>query len=260
MVTSGLSTLSATLVLAVMMVAPASATTVFPEQFTCPIGGEVFEDYVIGSFSSFGQRPDGRAYGTLPVYPLVECPGNGFLLFEKEFTAEEAALLTPAVGSAEYQAMRQSETSYYRAWWLMRALGRPPEALASALLAASWESDDDAPRKARYQRAFVEAADQISPTAEDWFYYNLRAANALRELARFEDAEHRLRVLEASDAWPADPDERGGARFLFDGLRLLVAESNSHAEPDQPDPTHGGSQTVHRRRCRALPGRADCLR
>jgi len=227
----GPSVFGAGLVLALMGPAPASATTMFPKQFTCPIGGEVFEDFVIGSYSSFGQRPDGRAYGTLPVVPLVECPGNGFLLFEDAFTPEEIAHLTPLVGSAEHQAMRQGETPHYRAWWLMRALAREPEQLASALLVASWESDDDLGRKARYQHAFIEATGGIAPESDGWFFYQLRAANALRELGQHDEAGALLARIAASDAWPVDEDERDGARYLLDGLRLLVADRNPHPEP-----------------------------
>jgi hypothetical protein len=227
----GLSMFAGSLMLAAMAQPPAAATTVFSRKFTCPIGGEAFEDSVIGSYSTFGQRPDGRSYGTLPVLPLVECPGNGFLLFEDAFTPEEIAKLSPLVQGPEYQAIRHSETPYYRAWWLMRGLGREPERLASALLVASWEADGDPARKVRYQRAFLEAAGQIVPESEEWFYYNLRAANALRELGEFSEAETLLTAVEASNGWPQDEDDREGARYLLEGLRLLAAEGNAHPEP-----------------------------
>jgi hypothetical protein len=212
--------------------ATASATTLFPEQFTCPIGGEVFEDYVIGSYTSWGQRPDGKLYGTLPVYPIVECPGNGFPIFDDELTPAELAVLTPLVESSRFQAMRESETPHYRAWWLMKALQRPPAILAVRLLMASWETDEDPSRKQRYQREFLAAAAEIPATeGEDWFWLNLRAANALRELARFEEAAALLARLEGGDAWPTDADEIEAARYLIDGLAALVGEGNVHPEP-----------------------------
>lgn len=210
------------------------ATTMFPEKFTCPVGGETFEDYVIGSYSTFGQRPDGRSYGTLPIYPIVECPGNGFLLFQDEFTKEEIAALEPLVASAEYQAMRTSETPNYRAWWLMTRLGRDPLELTSALLRASWESDHDRDRKARYQTAFVAAATGLarsSENAEPWFWYNLRASNALRELGQFVEAAALLDRIDQPALLPADPDQLEGARYLIDGLRVLIGERNGLSEP-----------------------------
>ncbi len=208
---------------------PLWATTVYPETFTCPIGGEVFQDHVVGSYSSFGQRPDGRAYGTLPIYPVTECPGNGFILFDEQFTAEEIAILTPLVESDAYQAMRQSETAQFRSWWLMRAVRRDTNRLASAMLQASWETDDDLVRKRRYQQAFIDAVAAIDQADEAWLFYTLRAVNALRELSQFEQAASLLERIEVSDRWPDESDEREGAHFLTDGLRALIADRNPYS-------------------------------
>jgi hypothetical protein len=101
----------------------------------------------------------------------------------------------------------------------------------AALLVASWEADGDPARKVRYQRAFLEAAAQIPPESEGWFYTNLRAANALREIGEFSEAETLLMAIEASNAWPQDKDDREGVRHLLEGLRLLAAERNAHPEP-----------------------------
>jgi len=213
--------------------APALATTVFPQDFTCPIGGEKFQDIVVGSYSSWGSRPDGRRYGTLPWVPLPKCPGNGFLLFKDDFTPEEIAILTPMVESAEYQALRDAETQHYQLWWLMRALpDTDPARLASALLVASWQADGDPARKTRYQQAFIKAAEALPTDSEDWFIYNLRAANARRELGEFDAAEARIAALDAApEGTPQDPDERAYLEQFITGLRALVAERNAAAEP-----------------------------
>jgi hypothetical protein len=142
---------------------PASATTVYPEEFTCTVGGEKFEDFVVGSYTSWGQRPDGRAYGTLPVMPVIECPANGFPIYRDEFTPAEVQQLTPLVESEPFQALRKAETPHYRVWWLMNEMGEPPVVLARTLLVASWETDEDPGRKSRYQGRFVEAAAAIPP-------------------------------------------------------------------------------------------------
>ena len=224
-------------------VSSVSATTMFPEQFTCPIGGETFEDYVIGSYTSWGQRPDGRAYGTLPVMPVVECPGNGFPIYRDKFTRSEIRRLKLLVESEAYQALRASDTPYYRVWWLKKELGEPPAELANALLVASWETDDDPGRKSRYQASFVETVATI-PTEQgkDWFYYNLRAANALRELSRFEEASALLRQVEASPFRPEDRDEREGVRYLIAGLSRLIEEANPHPEPTNLIPPEMAAQ------------------
>ena len=212
---------------------PAAATTMFPEQFTCPIGGEEFEDYVIGSTSSFGQRPDGKAIGGVSPWPVVECPGNGFPIFQEKFSADELARLTAIVETPRFAALR-GEASYYRVWFLREALGTDAYALVGDLLAASWQVDDDPPRKARYQRQVAAAAEALEWSEErrdDWFWYNLRAANAYRELGEFEKAEHMLEAIDKPELLPTEADQREGARFLIDGLRPLIAERNSASEP-----------------------------
>lgn len=213
---------------------PAAATTLFEKKFTCPVGGERFEASVVGSSTSWGQRPDGRTYGTLPIWPIVECPGNGLLLFDEEFGDADVAKLTPLVASAEYQAMRASESPHYRSWWLQKNLGRDSYALAGTLLAASWEVDHDPAAKSRYQEAFVASA-QALPWSEakkgPWFWLHLRAANALRELGRFDESATLLTLIDRPDRLPADADELEGARWMIDGLAALNADRNPASEP-----------------------------
>lgn len=218
--------------LSLLVAGSASATRFVRQEFTCPIGGEVFEASVLASTTTWGERPDGKPYGMLNGFPVVECPGNGFSIFKEEFTPEEIAILTPLIGSPSFQAMRESETPHYRVGWLMRTLGRPPAELANALLVASWESDGQPERKARYQREFVAATAKVPRSARDlWFGLNLRAANALRELRQFAEARNLLTEIQASGLWPKDEDQVEGARYLIDGLTLLIAEGNAYPEP-----------------------------
>jgi hypothetical protein len=213
---------------------PAQATTIYPQKFVCPVGGQKFRADVIGSMTSWGQRPDGRRYGTTPIVPLTECPGNGFIFFDDKFEPDEVAKLTPLVLSPEYQAMRKSDTPRFRAWWLMDHLGRDPFDLTFALLGATWEADGEPGKKSRYQRMLVDAAAKL-PWAEDkrsnWFWLNLRAANALRELGEFDKSQDRLAALDSPSRLPTDADELQGARMLIDGLKALNSERNAALEP-----------------------------
>lgn len=212
---------------------PARATTFFPQSFTCPVGGERFESPVMASNSTFGQRPDGKPYSPMPVAPIVECPGNGLLLYQEKFSNEEVRKVKPLIASADYQAMRARETQYYRLWWLRKQMGDTPEDLAFTLLVASWETDGDAPRKARYQQAFVDAVRELGTgtPARDRFRLDLRAANALRELGAFDAAGQMLDRLAAEAASVEDADERSASSRLIDGLRALVAEKVTVSEP-----------------------------
>lgn len=218
--------------------APSAATTWSEEKFVCPVGGEKFKARVVASYSTWGSRPDGRGYGTLPIVPIVECPGNGMLLIDEAFTPAELQTLNAVVPSSEYQAMRLTETPHYRAWWLMSKLGRNPYEQAWQLLQASWESDENWDRKVRYQVAFVNHALNLKrddPTSGErgslWVLYNLRAANALRELGHFDKALVLLDKLDKPEFIPVDPEEAKGMRHYIDALRALIKEENPSPEP-----------------------------
>ncbi|WP_309602203.1 hypothetical protein [Sphingomonas sp.] len=220
--------------LALGAVSPTRATTMVSEKFVCPVGGEKFSANVIASMTSWGSRPDGRRYGTTPIVPLTECPKNGFVYFSEKFDAADSAALTPLVLGTEYQSLRKSETPHYRAWWLMNKLNRDPLDQAWMLLVASWESDGSPDRKVRYQRAFVDAARALSwskDKAEDIFWTNVRAANALRELGQFDQSNALLDQIDVADKRPTNLDQLKGATQLIGELRKLNSEHNPALEP-----------------------------
>ena len=210
------------------------ATTVVPTKVTCPVGGEKFSAFEIASYSSWGQRPDGRSYGTLPIYPIIECPKNGMLLVEENFSPDDVVKLTPLVGSIEYQKMRSTETPHYRGWWLLSKLDRDPYQLADFLLQASWETDADLARKARYQSSFIAAATSLKrppEKSETWFFLNMRAANALRELGYFDKAIIVLDRIDKPELLPNEGTNIDSLKAFIAGLRTLIAEENPSPEP-----------------------------
>ncbi|MBC2776234.1 hypothetical protein [Parasphingopyxis marina] len=211
----------------------AAATTFFEQAFVCPIGGEEFTAAVVGSNTTFGSRPDGRPYSPLPVYPITECPGNGFLIFQDEWTDEELAILEAAVETREYQQMRAEETPYYRLWWLAGQVDAPAHILARHLMVASWETDGNIARKTRYQQAFADAVASLDRTAEtgNWFWLSLRAANARRELGQFEAAETEFAAVEQSLPAISEEREREYTVEFLTVQRQLIAEGNAASEP-----------------------------
>src|SRR5215213_996323 len=114
---------------AVSCLPPASASAGSPvtDRMTCPIGGGSFDFTTTASYSTSGERPDGKPYGS-SNFPLAipECPDNGLVLY-KDYTPEEVAKLEPLVASEAYQALRKDDTPYYRAYWLMKQMGLGPE-------------------------------------------------------------------------------------------------------------------------------------
>ncbi|MBX7534669.1 hypothetical protein K3175_03260 [Qipengyuania sp. GH1] len=213
---------------------PANATTFVSRKFECPVGGEKFEANVVASNVSYGQRPDGRPYSPMPVYPIIECPENGLLLIDEEFTEEELSVLEAAIATPEYQAMRSEETPYFRAAWLQKLLGEEPVSQVRSLLNATWETDRDPQRKARYQTLFIDAAmamPRTEETADEWLWYNLRAVNALRELGNFAKAKSHLERVMQPENLPSNEEQAGYAIDYADRLRPLLEEANSYFEP-----------------------------
>lgn len=176
---------------------PAHAGMPFSEPMKCPIGGESFEHTTTASYTIFGQRPDGKPYGSwhFPL-DLPRCPGNGLIVFET-FSPADLAGLEPLIASAEYRSMLPVETDYFLAAWLMEKLGRRPLDVAWMIVQASWQADGKPALKARYQVDYVERIRAIERKNDDdflWIVMQGRAVNGLRELGRFDEA----RVLLAS--------------------------------------------------------------
>lgn len=139
-----------------LLLAPlfSTASTVMDVEVTCPIGDERFMTEVAMSGTQFGQNLDRRPFGAIIApWPLAKCPDNGFVVYKDGFTASELDKLVPYVESAVYQALREGESDYYLVARLMRHLDSPANAIAEALLKATWEAEGDD----RYSRYAVEA-------------------------------------------------------------------------------------------------------
>ena len=90
--------------------APAAAMTFMEVDYVCPVGGERFRAQTMGSGTVFRHFLDGQAEGAImSPWPLVRCPGNGFVMYRDDFSAAEIATLTPFVEGEEYQRLRRVE-------------------------------------------------------------------------------------------------------------------------------------------------------
>jgi hypothetical protein len=209
----------------------AGATTMFPVERICPVGGEKFQSFEIGSTSQFGMRLDFRPNGPAAYLPWVQCP-NGFVVFkdEKEFTKAEIDVLTPIVGGADYQRMRKEHTIAYLVVHLRRALGASDADLAWLILKAAWESEAGTGNAMR-QRYLVEAhlamlARAKARTAHDdeWWAVSIVAAEIERQRSRFAEALALLAALPVSEI------------AANDVKRALIAQIKEHADRKDPNP------------------------
>jgi hypothetical protein len=180
------------------------------QAMTCPVGGEAFQGPALMHYSTFGSKPDGEPNGSI-AFPILrpECPGNGLIIYDR-FSPEAVTKLTPFVASDAYKAMRGRETSYYRAYWLAKQIGDPQAPWL--LLSAWWEAKNkaDAALVQRYGTLFVEAvaALPVDATSAESVALRARAANALRELGRYDEAE-RVRAAIVIDPAMGGADDNG---------------------------------------------------
>lgn len=210
-----------------------------PRATTCPVGGERFDAPALMHYSTYGALPDGQPIGSIEFPKLLaECPGNGLVIY-KQFDAAEIARLEPLIASEAYKALRFRETEWYRAWWLANALQDRAQA-PWLLLSATWQAKNrpgDEARAARYNSLFVEQVQALPASDSDFESIALRAraANALRELGRFADAEAlRASIRIAPDAGGADADaprNREGWSSYVERLALPIARGDATRTP-----------------------------
>ncbi len=232
-----------------VLASPAGAAPAAPvptRAMTCPIGGGSFQFQPVAPPVVAGERPDGRPVGGMK-FPLAlpECPDNGLVLY-KEYDAGEIAKLEPLVASEAYRALIKDGTQYYRAYWLMREMGMPPERYLWALLQASWEAEGRPELRKRYLEELVEASAKVPARPGDlgWIGMEGRAINALRELGRFDEALVRLGKVPLAGldapaptgaaATPkalAQARSRRGWRTFFTAIRPVIERRDSSIEP-----------------------------
>ena len=226
---------------------------------TCPIGGERFTALKASHYSLFDARPDGRAQSSwiFPL-PLPICPANGLVVL-KQYTPAEVAVLTPLIASADYRRMMREDTSYYRAQWIASRIGMGETVALELLLTATWQAKPDDPgieggmpsasRAAAYNREFAARVKALPPSTEPRIRLALtaRAANALREVAAFAEADA-MRTTAVMLA--ASAGQRGWDDYLT-RLGAVIARRDASLDPIDMAPA---ARMVAR--CIALPATA----
>lgn len=211
-----------------LLAAPRAASTYTEVEKTCPIGGQKFKFMELMSISTYGRMADGMPIGSgqFPI-DLPKCPDNGLVMY-KDFRKADLAVLRPIVAGAEYQALQRRETVYFLAAWLAERLGEQ-DRIAGLLLSATWEAknrEPDGERARRYNEAFLArvAALPADNRSFESIALRVRAANVLRELGRFEEAEAmRAAIVVAADAGGTDPDAAENRKGWTEYLGMAAA-------------------------------------
>jgi hypothetical protein len=224
----------------------ALAGTPITVQRTCPIGGERFAFATTGSYSTWGARPDGKPFGSWE-FPLAlpDCPGNGLVVYA-EFSEADLARLRPLVASDDYQALRRrGDTSYYRAYWLMRRMDAPAPNTLWMLVQASWQAEGNPDMRRRYLEELVEAAPMLgAPRDVTNIAVRSRVINALRELGRFDEASAMLEATPVEEIAPDSATVRSTAdwRGHYRQLARLIARRDASIEPIDMIPWRVGQE------------------
>lgn len=204
-------------------------------ELRCPVGGERFVAVTTLMYSISGRRPDEKPYSEVNFpRPLPECPGNGLVVFAT-FSPPETAQLATLIATPVYQAMRTTESPFYRAYWLSKKIGRPDADTIELLLPAIWsakgQDGEDArrPLTTRYQRVLVAAVESVPASVglDDRLWLQLQAANALREMGSFGAAERTL--SRARDA--AARTTRPALLTYLEKLKIVIARKDRSDEP-----------------------------
>jgi hypothetical protein len=201
------------------------------EEMTCPVGGQSFIHLGYAAYSTYGQRLDGKPFGST-IFPLriPVCP-NGFVIYKapEDFSEAQLAALASFIQTPEFRALGEHST-YYRASRLAGVAGEPAAAQAWLMLSASWQADEDAERFAAYQTDFLALADealaQLPRTSAEWWVLQFRAANAERQLGRFEPAAARLSGLPMDELAALQLEEGEDVAEWGEGFRGAVRTLN----------------------------------
>ena len=149
-----------------------------------------------------GLRLDFKQFGcTNSPTDLPECPQCGLVLPTTggdDLTADEREALRELMKSDRYRAARD-ETTYFRLAIVYETLRRPPEDVAFAYVAASWQVDEELVRCQIYLGRALAWYDNYLARSEPVSPARVRAmllrAEILRRLARFEEAKDYLADL-----------------------------------------------------------------
>ncbi len=209
----------------------AGAPEVHKVRVECPLCADVFSYRFALQEMRTGLRLDFKQYGSIHTpAPLPECRRCGFIFPDGargELKDQEIERLRGLVRSDRY-AVARGETSYFRLAVVLEALGRPPEDVAFAYVAASWQVDEEPVRCQIYLAramvfydAYLARQEPVTPARTRAM---LLRAEILRRLGRFEEAREYLEEIAHHPAM-ARPAEQN----ILQQQRDLVA-----ARDDEP--------------------------
>jgi hypothetical protein len=212
------------------------ALTGASEEVTCPIGGEKLQRTYINSYTSSDQELDSREF--FDPRPVPQCPSDGFVMYQAEFSEAEVAILQHYVRSKEFQSLRGKHVPYYLAARLKAQLGR--EDISYLLLQASWQATN--PKQ--YRAYAIEALDAYErqlrghyESAERRMFDRLIAGELERRLGRFNEAKERFVAIAGEESLATYQGGRFASIVCVQLALIEVKSSEPHRIPTTPLPS-----------------------
>ncbi len=168
--------------------------------FVCPLGGEKFKALAMGTHGTYGAQFDLKPIGSANYpRPLPVCPTNGFVMYQKDYSADELAAVEAIVSEPEYQEIYNRNTGYFLLAHIWERLGKTDYDPWWLYLQASWEADDcDA---ALHQEYMIKTRDLALDRLEnkkleedERLTMEILIANIDRRLGNFDAAKERLEL------------------------------------------------------------------
>jgi hypothetical protein len=162
----------------------AFGSTIYEQDFTCPLCGKSFTATLQGSGSEFGRNLDLKATGAIIIpWPIPQCPDCRFAFTEKFFTEEDLVILKDYTRSAGFAGSKYNVYPYWCLAREMAAVGKNVEDIAFTYLKAVWESGDPG--------IIAEAIgwfEKIPRDSQNWLTSRLLLVELNRRIGQFERA------------------------------------------------------------------------
>lgn len=199
----------------------------------CPIDGQQFQYLAPNAPPSRELHLDMKPMDSTAPWPHPKCPGNGFVLYKRDFSDSEIAKLREFVLSNQYRSLSEIHPTRYLEAVLRKQLGESPYAVAWSLVQASWEAYSDPVRYQQYAEEALAAYDAIPlqalPDIRHRILKRMISGELARRLGLFDSA--RDRFLEMRDI--AELAKPFYQRIIEFQLKLVRAkDTRSHPTPN----------------------------
>ena len=186
----------------IFLIQPLFAQDVRKIRVGCPLCSHTFTFKLVLQEMRTGLRLDFKQFGSRHApAELPECPKCGFVVPDggrDDLSSDELDKLRELVRSERYESARD-ESSYFRLAIELETLRRPPQDIAFAYVAASWQVDENPircqiylARALSWYDVYLSSHDAMSPAR---MRAMLLKAEILRRLGRFEEAKEYLAEL-----------------------------------------------------------------